>query len=285
MARLTKAEWAAARIRWESDLDMTFAQLSVEIGVSRPAVSKMAKDWVKGGSTPKEVKPANKVTGEVTPSLKVTAKVTKKVTPEVTGPAPVPLPVSRNTEPFDLNKLLRPVGRPSLYQETYPELMLEYFKEYQPYTRLPLTNGSVHYSPNPLPTFTKFAEMLGICDDTLRNWAKARNKDGLPLRPEFFGAYARARKIQEDFIVECGLVGAFNPATVSLLLKNCHGYEDMKREEIDVTANKRSVEEVEAAIIEGMRKTQELQKTVEGRFYRITGQGSPPIDAEINNQF
>ena len=278
MARLTKNEWQAGRLRWEREINLSFAQLGEELGVSRKAVSQMAarEEWARAY--------IEHVPQAVNVPLEVPAHVPLKVPPHV--PAKPPRPSKKEEVTIshpEAHKPPRPVGRPSSYQETYPALMLEYFKENKAYSRIPLNNGAIHYSPNELPTFTKFAERIGVSEETLRNWAKARNKEGLPIRPEFFGAYARARKIQEDFILECGLVGAFNSSIVTLLLKNCHGYEDMKREEIDVTANKRSVEEVEAAIIEGMRKTKELQKTVEGRFYRITGLGSPPINTEIND--
>lgn len=70
MAKLTKEEWVAARVKWESDTRDGFAWLAIELGISRPGVSKMAsyQGWIK-----------KKVT-QVTHNKKVTQKLRNKVT-------------------------------------------------------------------------------------------------------------------------------------------------------------------------------------------------------------
>jgi predicted transcriptional regulator len=71
MARLTKEQWQDARKRWEGDTREGYAWLADELGISRPAVSKMASSqvWVKG-----------KVTQVTHEEEKVTQKLRKKVT-------------------------------------------------------------------------------------------------------------------------------------------------------------------------------------------------------------
>ena len=52
MARLTRDQWAAARVRWESDPTLTMVAIGNEFGVSEAAVRQRAKadGWVKLGS-------------------------------------------------------------------------------------------------------------------------------------------------------------------------------------------------------------------------------------------
>lgn len=50
--RLTTDEWLEARQSWEADMTLTFDAMSDKLGVSKQAISKMAKKqgWVKSGS-------------------------------------------------------------------------------------------------------------------------------------------------------------------------------------------------------------------------------------------
>lgn len=84
MAKLTKQQWADARQAWETDPREGFAWLAEKLGISRPAVSKMASSQ---GWTKTEVK-------EVTPPEKVTPKLRKKVTQA--------MPAERQSKPQDV---------------------------------------------------------------------------------------------------------------------------------------------------------------------------------------
>ncbi len=70
MARLTKEQWHDARIKWENDPRKSYEWLAIELGISRPAVSKMAasQGWRKNEVTNKQ-KLQNKVT-KVTKEIK-----------------------------------------------------------------------------------------------------------------------------------------------------------------------------------------------------------------------
>lgn len=73
--RLTKDQWLEARQRWEADPTLTFEALAAPLGVSRPAVSKMAEKqgWVKSGCL-----------DSINRAAQVKADAAE-VTPEVTG--------------------------------------------------------------------------------------------------------------------------------------------------------------------------------------------------------
>jgi len=89
MPRLTKDQWAEARIKWEADPTMTFEDVAQSLGVSRPAVSKMADKvgWVKSGNL-QSINRAAHIRAD-------TSEVTGEVTGEVTlGAAKKPLTAS-----------------------------------------------------------------------------------------------------------------------------------------------------------------------------------------------
>jgi predicted transcriptional regulator len=111
MARLTKEQWAEARARWESDKRDGFAWLSDELGVSRPAVSKMASSqgWSKGNVT------------QVTQDQKVTQKLRGKVTQVTQGkqkqkPKAIPVITDAEWEEVD-EKAERLHGNSKYHQE------------------------------------------------------------------------------------------------------------------------------------------------------------------------
>lgn len=257
MARLSKEQWDAARIRWESgDASVTFQTIADEFGCSRVAVSNKAngEGWVKGGSATPE---APKVTppAKVTPTPKVTAKVTPKepaqapAQPEGEAPASPPALSQRDRE---LMFGKRPVGRPSDYRPEFVAELIAYFdievtklvdvdvvdKDGKTRTEQKVVN-------NTFPTLTRFASKIGVTRQTLHDWATATDKDGALLRPEFSYAYARARDAQESLMVEGGMSGVYEPRFVTLAIKNLAGWQDKVETVGEVTHTMAKVEELD----------------------------------------
>lgn len=89
--RLSKDEWLEARQAWEADQTLTFEALAERLGVSRPAVSKMAskQGWVKSGS----LNSINRAAHIRADAAEVTSEVTG-----VTSKRPLPESVDQSTE-------------------------------------------------------------------------------------------------------------------------------------------------------------------------------------------
>jgi len=83
--RLSKDEWLEARQTWEADQTISFEALAERLGVSRPAVSKMAakQGWVKAGSLD-SINRAAHIKADAA-DIESLDQVTGKVTDEVTG--------------------------------------------------------------------------------------------------------------------------------------------------------------------------------------------------------
>lgn len=62
---------------------------------------------------------------------------------------------------------------------------------------------------NTFPMFARFASKINVSRDTLLDWATAKNFDGTLRRPEFSGAYARAKDLQKALLIEGGISGAY----------------------------------------------------------------------------
>jgi predicted transcriptional regulator len=111
MARLSKEQWAEARTRWESDTRDGFAWLADELGVSRPAVSKMASSqgWSKGNVT------------QVTPDQKVTQKLRKKVTPDKSKQNLKTIPVITDAEWEEVDEKAERLHGNSKYHQEFDD--------------------------------------------------------------------------------------------------------------------------------------------------------------------
>jgi predicted transcriptional regulator len=114
MARLTKEQWAEARSKWESDTRDGFAWLADELGISRPAVSKMASSqgWSKGNVT------------QVTRPEKVTPKLRKKVTqvtPDGSNSKPKVVPVITDAEWEEVDEKAERLHGNSKYDQRFDE--------------------------------------------------------------------------------------------------------------------------------------------------------------------
>ena len=123
----------------------------------------------------------------------------------------------------------RPVGRPSKYKPEFCQEMIDFFSKEPTEMRLETElaehvkigekctdaekvkttkkGGGVDF-----PTFTEFSEKIGVCDDTLVEWAK--------VHEDFSAATKRCKKLQEKIWIINGLHGNYNPQFSVFLGKN-----------------------------------------------------------------
>jgi transcriptional regulator with XRE-family HTH domain len=109
MARLSKEQWEAARIRWESDLSLSFEALANSLGVSKAAVVQFSKrnGWSRGNVTEVTGNVSGNVTGG---NIKNPAKKAKAI------------PVITDAEWEEVDEKAERVGRKTLYDQKYDEM-------------------------------------------------------------------------------------------------------------------------------------------------------------------
>jgi hypothetical protein len=129
-------------------------------------------------------------------------------------------------------------GRPTKYKPEYCEQVIEFFSV--PHTvvvvdKVIQKNGSVidcpRIVPNDLPTFQRFAHSIGVCKDTIYEWAKVHS--------DFSDSLKRAKELQEDMWLSNSLKGYY-PNTFTIFAgKNMFGWRDKKETEFSgsVTMN------------------------------------------------
>jgi hypothetical protein len=100
-------------------------------------------------------------------------------------------------------------GRPTKYRPEYCQAIVEYFSV-EPTYEVPVTitfkNGTEKESTEERPTqlrfLSNFADSIGVDPDTLLEWCRKHK--------EFSGAYTRAKALQKQHLVTCGLLGLYN---------------------------------------------------------------------------
>jgi len=112
-----------------------------------------------------------------------------------------------------------PGGRPSKYQPRYADELLNYFNcsAIERDDRGGIVAG--HF-----PTLARFAANIGVCRDTLQEWAKVHAK--------FSAAYKKAKDLQEANLIEGTLAGAYQPSFAIFTAKNVLGWRDKTETEL-----------------------------------------------------
>lgn len=125
-----------------------------------------------------------------------------------------------------------PVGRPSKYDPKYIDELIEYFSippwEWQEKQMVSAKGDVVTVmvkETNDFPTLAGFAIKIGVCRDTLHEWAS--------VHPNFSDVYKRAKDYQENFLVVNGNRGLIPAAFGIFTLKNINNWRD--RTEVEQT--------------------------------------------------
>jgi hypothetical protein len=122
-------------------------------------------------------------------------------------------------------------GRPTKYRKSFCKQIIKYF------TVDPTRKIEVKYTnrkgekwskteevANPLVFLSNFAAKIGVCHDTVLEWCK--------VHPEFSEAYARAKELQKQHLIECGLLGLFNSHFAIFTGKNIADMVDKREVEV-----------------------------------------------------
>lgn len=130
-----------------------------------------------------------------------------------------------------------PAGRPTLYRSEYCELMIEYFeaareaptRELAPVITTiegdkPSQKTEVRRICAELPTFEGFAVSIKIASVTFDGWKKEHE--------EFASAYARAKDIQQQILIDRGLTRQYDPTAFIFVAKNITSYRDKVQNEL-----------------------------------------------------
>ena len=124
-------------------------------------------------------------------------------------------------------------GAPTLYREEYAQMLVDYFESaILPGEPAPHEAGegsgkrALDRIYTTLPTFERFARMIGVSTRVLADWDKRH--------PAFLQARARAKDIQAEHF-SIGLVsGAMNPTGAIFAAKNLIGWSDKQTIETTV---------------------------------------------------
>jgi hypothetical protein len=111
------------------------------------------------------------------------------------------------------------MARPTKYKKQYCKKMLDFFSiEHTREIEQTFTNkkGETFTTykevANQLPTFERFAAMVGVCRDTLDEWKKQHK--------EFSDTYKKCKDFQKDMLNDLAMRGFYNPTYTIFVAKN-----------------------------------------------------------------
>ncbi len=134
------------------------------------------------------------------------------------------------------------IGRPTKYKPGYAKALTDYFNQpvLKPVTETVRCKSwvkqSTRYEALFFPTFQGFAASIGVSDNTLENWSKAKYPEDyavVGLRrthkyPNFLCAYTRARNIQKGLLLKYAMIGRLNSGFAQFLAINNCGMKSRK---------------------------------------------------------
>lgn len=140
--------------------------------------------------------------------------------------------------------MAHPGGRPTLYRPEYCQDIVEFFHDrLVAYENRPEAlqdpDRSGHRPHIWFPTFARYAVKLGVCEDTLKEWAK--------VHPEFSAAKKEAKAIQHSILVQCGMEGEFENSVAIFTMKNIMKWTD----KTNVQVEKKETPEIPTGKLEG----------------------------------
>jgi hypothetical protein len=133
-----------------------------------------------------------------------------------------------------MKKAKRKAGQPTRYKPDYCRDIVSFFEKAPKWQEINdshsegfQNNTRYKHVPAPMPTFFRYAEKIGVSDNTLDNWTKKN--------PEFFVAYNKCKELQKEWLIEIGLSGMTPPASFIFVAKNVTGMRD--KTEVDLGNN------------------------------------------------
>jgi len=93
-------------------------------------------------------------------------------------------------------------GRPTLYKPDMPARLRGYIRD----------------CPDKLPSIPGFALTVGVCQNTIRNWATKHS--------QFMAAYKELATAQHYVLLNKGVTGEYNSTITKLILSSNHGYKE-----------------------------------------------------------
>lgn len=134
----------------------------------------------------------------------------------------------------------KPLGAPTLYQDTYPEALIKHFivepyemvvmettKEYHNDGKLKRETEKKQAMANKMPTLFNFSQKIGVTYVTVWRWAHGKNDiTGEMLYPDFCNAYKAAKELQKEFLVGLGLSGSAPASAYIFTAKNVTDMRD-----------------------------------------------------------
>ncbi len=135
-------------------------------------------------------------------------------------------------------------GRPSKYKEEYNQAMIEFF-DVNPYEVQVIDDKAY---PARFPTFARFALSIGVCTDTLWEWAHGRTSEDALKHPEFSDTYKKAKEYQEAYLYEAGISGLIDRTFGIWATKTLLGHKEPEKDAqvIDTDVGKIKIEVVGA---------------------------------------
>lgn len=121
-------------------------------------------------------------------------------------------------------------GRPSKYEERFCDEIIAYFdrsrtKEVEKsYTTKNGTNTVIEVAPEELPLLQDFAHSIGVSHKTMLEWCEKHQ--------EFGKAYARAKELQEGFVIQNAMTGRYNPQFAIFMGKNMFRWTDKSEQDL-----------------------------------------------------
>jgi hypothetical protein len=169
--------------------------------------------------------PSKNSPSETHPSQKKRAK--KRVAKKPTSAA-ILNHMKNMTNPAPLgNQYAKGHGRPSLCKPEYGDAMIRYFEEEIEKCLKVGVDAQENDKVIALGfvTFKKFAKSIGVYAATLKDWANAVNEDGTPKHKEFSHAYKTCKDMQEDLLIQGGLLGVYKSGFATLAAMNIMGWK------------------------------------------------------------
>jgi hypothetical protein len=129
------------------------------------------------------------------------------------------------------NRISKPRGRPSKYQDTFPESLIKFFSIPLSYpslkSRTTYKNGDTKEEyidkPNRIPFFSTWCHENNLTQAIFDEWVKPDSKY---FKEDLFVSYKQCQELQKRFIVDNVMQGNANCSMGIFTLKNISGWRD-----------------------------------------------------------